>query len=47
LDATVRGHVEGRSGVHQLRLEFHEPCPDAFFEAAAYGFESWLARGAV
>lgn len=40
---TVLGVVEGRAGVHQVRLSFDIPCPDAFFEAAANGFESWLS----
>jgi hypothetical protein len=43
VEATVRGVVEGRAGMHQVRLEFLEPCPDEFLEAAATGFESWLA----
>jgi hypothetical protein len=43
VDARVLGVVEGVRGMHQIRLEFPEPCPDAFFQAAAYGFEAWLA----
>jgi PilZ domain len=43
--AIVVGVVEGRSGFHQLRLHFPVPCPDAFIDAAAVGFEKWLSRG--
>ena len=43
--ATVVGILEGRRGVHQLRLHFMTPCPDSFIEAAALGLEQWLARG--
>jgi hypothetical protein len=42
--ATVLQVVEGLHGVHQLRLGLSEPCPDAFLEAAAGGFEAWLQR---
>lgn len=43
--AVVKGFVQGRSGLHQIRVEFQSPCPDAFIEAASNGFESWLAGG--
>jgi hypothetical protein len=39
----VLGVVEGWQGVHQVRLGFDIPCPDAFVKAAANGFESWLS----
>jgi hypothetical protein len=45
VDATVLGVVEGRAGLHQIRLAFQSACPDAFLDAAAQGFESWLAGG--
>ena len=41
----VLGVLEGREGVHQVRLGFDIPCPDAFVKAAANGFESWLSGG--
>ena len=44
VDATVLGVVEGLRGKHLIRLGFESPCPAAFFRAAAFGFESWLAR---
>jgi hypothetical protein len=43
VDANVLGVVEGGAGLHQVRLGFQSPCPDAFLEAAALGFEAWLA----
>ena len=42
VSATVLGFVEGLRGLHQCRLGFRGPCPDAFFEAAAGGVESLL-----
>ncbi len=41
----VLGVVEGRHGLHQMRLTFRTPCPDLFIEAAASSFEAWLAQG--
>lgn len=41
--ATVLGVVEGLYGLNQIRLGFETPCPESFIEAAACGFESWLA----
>jgi hypothetical protein len=41
--AVVLGINEGTTGMHQIRLGFVSECPDAFIEAAANGFESWLA----
>ena len=40
--ARVLEVIEGLHGLDQVRLVFDVPCPDAFFEAAANGFESWL-----
>ena len=40
---TVLGAVEGLSGRHQVRIKFRSACPDDFLDAAANGFESWLA----
>jgi len=45
VSAMVLGVVEGLSGHHQMRLGFINPCPDAFIDAAAHGFEAWLASG--
>jgi hypothetical protein len=42
--ATVVGILEGRQGFHQLRVHFQAPCPDSFIDAAALGFEKWLAQ---
>ena len=42
--STVLGVLEGRTGTHLFRLGFLTPCPVEFFEAAALGFETWLAR---
>jgi hypothetical protein len=36
--------VEGLHGVHQVRLEFTDLCPDMFLEATTGGFEAWLQR---
>jgi hypothetical protein len=47
VDASVLGVIEGVEGVHQVRLGFTRECPDEFFEAASYGFESWLSRQAT
>ena len=43
VDATVLGVVEGVHGVHQIRLGFRGECPIEFLDAAANGFEAWLA----
>ena len=43
VNAIVLDLVEGTKGMHQLRLRFITPCPDGFIEAAANGFEAWLA----
>ena len=43
VDASVLGVVEGITGMHQIRLEFISGCPEEFIEAAANGFETWLA----
>ena len=40
--ANVLQVVEGLHGIHQVRLEFIAPCPDAFFEAATNGIDAWL-----
>jgi PilZ domain len=42
--ASVLEVIEGRHGVHQVRLGFASLCPDEFFEMAACGFEVWLNR---
>lgn len=42
VDAAVRGTTPTRGGVFHTRLEFLTLCPDAFFDAAANGFETWL-----
>jgi hypothetical protein len=41
--AKVMSAVAGKNGVYQVGLEFQTDCPDAFFIAAANGFEAWLA----
>lgn len=43
IDAVVIEAVEGAQGMSRVRLRFPRPCPDRFMEAAADGFESWLA----
>jgi hypothetical protein len=43
VEAEVLGSTPVRGGVFQTRLEFISLCPVAFFEAAATGFEAWLA----
>ena len=42
VESAVRGTTPSRGGVFQTRLEFLTECPDAFFDAAASGFEAWL-----
>lgn len=41
--ATVMSVHKGKNGVHTVGLAFQTECPDAFFIAAANGFEAWLA----
>lgn len=43
VDALVLGTVEGASGMNTVRLGFLTPCPEAFFNAVADGFEDWLS----
>lgn len=44
IDAVVVSVLIGSKGLHQIHLVFEHACPDAFLEAVAKGFESWLAR---
>lgn len=45
VEAVVRAATPSRGGVYQTRLEFLDPCPPEFLEAAACGFEAWLGGG--
>ena len=40
--AKVLGVLEGKHGFNQVRVAFVNGCPEAFFQAAAFGFEAWL-----
>ena len=40
----VLGVLEGKFGLHQIRVAFDEGCPDSFYTAAAFGFEAWLGH---
>ncbi len=45
VNGIVLGSVEGKQGLHQMRLMFKSPCPESFIEAAAHSFEMWMASG--